>query len=146
MNWSVQVSSYDCPIGPGQAGVYINLPINYTECIKNYWGNQKHTTTKPRAYAVAAGIYDTHKNLYKNLLHTVLWIHAHDMHINSLWPSDAIWWHRSGLTLAQIMACCLMAPKTIVPVRVWGTVGIVATDINMASSNHIIDVTTVLNS
>ena len=28
---------------------------------------------------------------------------------NSLWPSDAIWWHRSGLTLAQLMACCLMA-------------------------------------
>ena len=27
--------------------------------------------------------------------------------INSLWPSDAIWWHRSGSTLTQIMACCL---------------------------------------
>ena len=27
-------------------------------------------------------------------------------------PSDVIWWHTSGLTLAQviIMACCLMAP------------------------------------
>ena len=24
---------------------------------------------------------------------------------NSLWPSDAIWWHRSGSTLAQVMAC-----------------------------------------
>ena len=29
--------------------------------------------------------------------------------INSLWPSDTIWWHRSGSTLAQVMACCLMA-------------------------------------
>ena len=28
---------------------------------------------------------------------------------NSLWPSD-IWWHRSGSTLAQVIACCLMAP------------------------------------
>ena len=28
-------------------------------------------------------------------------------HHNSLWPSDAIWWHRSGLTLAQVM----MAPS-----------------------------------
>ena len=29
--------------------------------------------------------------------------------INSLWPGDAIWQHTSGSTLAQIMACCLMA-------------------------------------
>ena len=29
----------------------------------------------------------------------------------SLWPSDAIWWHRSGSTLAQVMACCLKAPS-----------------------------------
>ena len=30
-------------------------------------------------------------------------------HINSLWPSDAVWWQRSGPTLAQVMACCLTA-------------------------------------
>ena len=30
---------------------------------------------------------------------------------NSLWPSDAIWQHRSGSTLAQVMACFLMAPN-----------------------------------
>ena len=30
---------------------------------------------------------------------------------NSLRPSDAIWWHRSGSTLAQVMACCLTAPR-----------------------------------
>ena len=29
----------------------------------------------------------------------------------SLWPSDAIWGQRSGSTLAQVMACCLMAPS-----------------------------------
>ena len=29
---------------------------------------------------------------------------------NSLWPSDAIW-HRSRATLAQIIACCLTAPR-----------------------------------
>ena len=32
-------------------------------------------------------------------------------YVNSLWPSDAIWWHRSGSTLAQVMACCLTAPS-----------------------------------
>ena len=31
--------------------------------------------------------------------------------VNSLWPSDAIWWQRSGSTLAQVMDCCLMAPS-----------------------------------
>ena len=31
--------------------------------------------------------------------------------INSLWPSDAIWRHRSGSTLAQVMACYLTAPS-----------------------------------
>ena len=29
--------------------------------------------------------------------------------MNSLWLSDAIWWHRSGSTLVQVMACCLLA-------------------------------------
>ena len=31
--------------------------------------------------------------------------------VNSLGPSDAIWWHRSGSTLTQVMACCLTAPS-----------------------------------
>ena len=29
--------------------------------------------------------------------------------LNSLWHSDIIWRHRSGSTLAQAIACCLMA-------------------------------------
>ena len=28
-----------------------------------------------------------------------------------MWPGDAIWRHRSGLRLAQAMACCLMEPS-----------------------------------
>ena len=31
--------------------------------------------------------------------------------VNSLGPSDAIWWQRSGSPLAQVMACSLMAPS-----------------------------------
>ena len=31
--------------------------------------------------------------------------------VNSLWPSGAIWWHRSGSILAQEMACFLTAPS-----------------------------------
>ena len=36
------------------------------------------------------------------------WPH-HDL--NSLRPSDCIWRHRPGSTLAQVMACCLTAPS-----------------------------------
>ena len=25
---------------------------------------------------------------------------------NSSWPGEVMWWHRSGSTLAQVMACC----------------------------------------
>ena len=31
--------------------------------------------------------------------------------VNSLRPSEAIWRHRSGPTLVQVMACCLTAPS-----------------------------------
>ena len=31
--------------------------------------------------------------------------------VNSLWPNDTIRRHRSGSTLAQVMACCLTAPS-----------------------------------
>ena len=31
--------------------------------------------------------------------------------INSLWPNDTIWRHRSWSTLAQVMACFPMAPS-----------------------------------
>ena len=34
-----------------------------------------------------------------------------DMPVNSLWPNDTIWWHKSGSTLAQVMACCLTTPS-----------------------------------
>ena len=31
--------------------------------------------------------------------------------VHSLCPSDTMWWHKSGSTLAQVMACCLTAPS-----------------------------------
>ena len=31
--------------------------------------------------------------------------------VNTLWPNDTIWRHKSGSTLAQVMACCLTAPS-----------------------------------
>ena len=31
--------------------------------------------------------------------------------LNSLWPSDGIWQHKSGSTLVQVMAWCLLVPS-----------------------------------
>ena len=39
---------------------------------------------------------------YGNTLHSC-WTH--------LWPGDTMWWHWSGSTLSQVMACCLTAPS-----------------------------------
>ena len=41
----------------------------------------------------------------KNPCLLIIWL------VNSLCLSDAIWRQRSGSTLAQVMACCLMAPS-----------------------------------
>ena len=41
------------------------------------------------------------------LQHCNTWLYS----LKSLWPSDAIWRHRSGSSLAQVIACCLMAPS-----------------------------------
>ena len=45
-------------------------------------------------------------------------------HINSLWPTDIICPHRFGSTLAQVMACCLMAPTLTYHCEVFYSYGI----------------------
>ena len=44
------------------------------------------------------------RNISSFCMHFYVWF-------NSLWPSDAIWRHRTGSTLDQVMACCLTAPS-----------------------------------
>ena len=40
---------------------------------------------------------------------------TYDVHVrfvlNSLWPNDAVWWHRFGSTWAHVMVCGLMTPS-----------------------------------
>ena len=48
------------------------------------------------------------------LLKLHIWCESHipkGQWVYSLRPSDALWWHRSGSTWAQIMAWCLVAPS-----------------------------------
>ena len=38
--------------------------------------------------------------------------------VNSLWPSEDMWWQRSGSVLAHVIACCLTAPRHYV-IQCW---------------------------
>ena len=50
--------------------------------------------------------------LYKYGINQEAWHTGSDLAlINSLRPGDALWQYSSGSTLAQVMACCLMAPN-----------------------------------
>ena len=42
-----------------------------------------------------------------------LWRHRNEFWqaFDTLWSSDALWWHRPRSTLAQVMTCCLTAPS-----------------------------------
>ena len=48
----------------------------------------------------------------QQITHNILITYGvYHVNFNSLWPSDALWQHRSWSTLAQIMACCPMTPR-----------------------------------
>ena len=51
----------------------------------------------------------TWRSISRDLLENSEWRRKGWWLIILLWPSDGIWWHRSGSTLAQVMACCLRA-------------------------------------
>ena len=60
-----------------------------------------HTCFVPLGWVVTANY----------LQNTGTWWTVDSQNVNSLWPNDIIWWHRFVSTLAQVMACCLMAPS-----------------------------------
>ena len=57
------------------------------------------------------------KTIELPVMHNTIWVatqwlpYACISNFNSVWPSDAICGYKSGSKLAQIMACCLMAPS-----------------------------------
>ena len=58
-----------------------------------------------------AGDLRCYRSHYGVIVMNFVSIMANHIEINSLWPSDTIWRHKSGSTLAQVMACCLTAPS-----------------------------------
>ena len=50
-------------------------------------------------------------NLHPKQEYIQVYVQNFITYINSLWPSDNIWRHKSGSILAQVIACCLTAPS-----------------------------------
>ena len=79
-------------------------PVKY-ECDEFKENNLKGTSN------FAAALQDRKFCLQRNQWTELQYPPKRRWNLNSLRPSDAIWWHRSGSSLAQIMACCLTAPS-----------------------------------
>ena len=91
---------------------------NFTSCVQGInheivCENQtfKIITTSPRGQCVKdlAGSYSLEHSIYEIIPvshHTLVYYV-----FKSMWPSDATGRHRTGSTLAQVMACCLTAPS-----------------------------------
>ena len=45
---------------------------------------------------------------HKSTVPNLMWLRFGKFSVNSVWPSDAIWQQRSGWTLTQVIACCLI--------------------------------------
>ena len=60
--------------------------------------------------------------------------------VNSLWRSDAIWWQRSGSTLAQVMACCVTdtkpLPEPMLTYHQWSPVTFILGQFQKRCLNH----------
>ena len=70
-----------------------------TPCRTQQWGENHHPSALWK-----------HGHLKNTMKHCIV---SHDHHsVNSLWPSEAIWWHRSRPTLAKIMVCCTAITRT----------------------------------
>ena len=83
-------------------------------CLAEFWAAAASRCTRETSRGAAQSI---NQGLYDGGFTTAWWAshddtcHIGQEWINSLWSSDAIWWQRSGSTVAQVMACCLTAPS-----------------------------------
>ena len=81
---------------------YLNqcwIIVNWTFGDRLQWNFDKNTN------------FFIHKNASENIVCKMVSILSRGRWVNSLWPSDAIRWQGTESTLAQVMACCLMAPS-----------------------------------
>ena len=68
-----------------------------------------HIQYAPERQAISQNIDDNFywcDNEIKDIILVII-----SANLNTLWPSNTIWWYRTGSTMAQAMARCLMAPS-----------------------------------
>ena len=53
----------------------------------------------------------TKENAFENVVCEAADISSRPQSVYSLWPADALWRHRSGQSLAQVVVCCLTVPS-----------------------------------
>ena len=68
--------------------------------------NDKRTSWTPNNRTFC--IHNVLRNIVSNICDKIKWCLVSHW-ISWLWPSDSIWRHKSGTTLARVMACCLTA-------------------------------------
>ena len=66
-----------------------------------------------KRYHVSHQLRKLKNQLYQNVIQISQgpWGHIELISVNSLGPSDTIWWQKTGSALAQVMAFCLTAPS-----------------------------------
>ena len=74
-----------------------------------YWASVAFTWEQFQSVAKHFSVSQMWKSCLYNYCQISQWPMSYT--VNSLRPSDTIWWQRSGSSLAQVMACCLTAPS-----------------------------------
>ena len=90
---------------------HYNVFENYTKWKPHPAGGNELTNGTVHTDCLVQSIHFTLKLGWKHIICNMAFILLQPQSANSLWPSDAIWPHRSGSTLTQVMACCLTAPS-----------------------------------
>ena len=107
---SMAISGVHTASSKERSGPWFNIKMPSYQYWKSYCGDK----TVIRLSYLHNGISYTGKTTslywFSSLL-GVLWLRK--VHVNALWPSDVIWWQRSRSTLAQVMACWLVAIKGV---------------------------------
>ena len=97
--------SYLTGVSAAKLGFHLpNMNMIFNRKLVFWWSWKTEINNAEEIDLVTAILFEKHTSTITAKFPAVQWV-------NSLWPSDAIWWHRSGSTLAQVMPCCLMAPS-----------------------------------
>ena len=124
--------SYVCILNASCCGLPL---VNFTNIIQGYLTGSRKIVyliqcqrCNPNCNQVRANIMTATKQRHAKTIWILYWMYYTTLTVtcdlilltsnvpwyimfNTMWPSDAIWWHRSVSIVVQLMACCLMPPS-----------------------------------